>query len=55
MRISERSEGSWREERETEWRNLRPVNYMMGPIDPRSVYPSYPRGPFYGDRDYEDQ
>lgn len=28
--------------RQDEWTRMRPLNYMMGPIDPRSVYPSYP-------------
>ncbi len=42
-----------RESRESEWRNLRPINYLMSAIDPRSVYPSYPEGPFIGDSDDE--
>lgn len=37
------------ERRQKEWSDSRPNTYLMGPIDPRSVYPSYPERESYRD------
>jgi hypothetical protein len=46
-----RDEEAMRQQREREWSNSRPNTFLLGPIDPRSVYPSYPFGTFHGDRE----